>query len=53
VVISYILDLDQEKVSYSFRDPENGKWVDDEEGASVTSGSKVKFVDQRPTGALQ
>ncbi len=36
VVITYILDLDQEKVSFEFRDPENGKWADDEDGAVKT-----------------
>ena len=36
VVITYILDLDQEKVSFKFRDPENGKWADDEDGAVKT-----------------
>jgi len=36
VVITYILDLDQEKVSLKFRDPDNGKWADDEDGAVKT-----------------
>ncbi len=31
-----MLDLDQQKVSLKFRDPENGKWADDEEGAVKT-----------------
>jgi hypothetical protein len=33
VVITYILDLNQEKGSFKFRDPENGKWANDEDGA--------------------
>lgn len=36
VVITYILDLDQKKPSFKFRDPENGKWADDEDGAVKT-----------------
>lgn len=36
VVITYILDLDQKKGGFKFRDPENGKWVDDEKGAVKT-----------------
>jgi hypothetical protein len=36
VVITYVIDLDQEKASVEFRDPENGKWADDEEGAVKT-----------------
>jgi hypothetical protein len=36
VVITYTLDLDQENVSYKFRDPENGQWADDEAGAVKT-----------------
>ena len=36
VVITYILDLDQRKASFKFRDPENGKWADDEDGAVKT-----------------
>jgi hypothetical protein len=36
VVITYILDLDQEKGSFKFRDPENGKWSGDEDGAVKT-----------------
>lgn len=36
VVITYVLDLDQKKISFKFRDPENGKWVDDEDGAVKT-----------------
>lgn len=36
VVITYILDLDQQNASYEFRDPENGKWADDENGAVKT-----------------
>ena len=36
VVITYILDLDPENVSYKFRDPENGKWADNDEGAIKT-----------------
>ena len=36
VVITYILDLDQENASFKFRDPENGKWADDEDGAVKT-----------------
>src|SRR5579863_3653639 len=36
VVITYIIDLNQKKASYKFRDPENGKWADDEDGAIKT-----------------
>jgi predicted RNA-binding Zn-ribbon protein involved in translation (DUF1610 family) len=36
VVITYVIDLDQEKASVEFRDPENGNWADDEEGAIQT-----------------
>jgi predicted RNA-binding Zn-ribbon protein involved in translation (DUF1610 family) len=36
VVITYTLDLDQEKGSFKFRDPENGKWADNEDGAVKT-----------------
>jgi hypothetical protein len=36
VVITYILDLDQKKASFKFREPENGKWADDEDGAVKT-----------------
>ena len=36
VVITYILDLDQKKGSFKFREPENGKWADDEAGAIRT-----------------
>jgi predicted RNA-binding Zn-ribbon protein involved in translation (DUF1610 family) len=36
VVITYILDLDQAKASLKFREPENGKWADDEDGAVKT-----------------
>lgn len=31
--ISYVLDLDQKNVSWSFREPHNAKWVESEEGA--------------------
>jgi hypothetical protein len=33
VVITYILDLDQKKGGFKFREPENGKWADDEHAA--------------------
>lgn len=36
VVITYVLDLDQEKGSFKFRDPENGKWSDNDDGAVKT-----------------
>ena len=36
VVITYILDLDQKKASFKFREPENGKWADNEDGAVKT-----------------
>src|SRR5262245_35268287 len=36
VVISYVLDLNQQKGSYKYREPENGKWADDEAGAVKT-----------------
>jgi hypothetical protein len=36
VVITFILDLDQEKGSFRFRDPENAKWADNEDGAIKT-----------------
>ena len=36
VVITYILDLDQKNAGYKFREPENGKWADDEDGAIKT-----------------
>lgn len=36
VVITFIMDLDQKNVGYKFRDPENGRWADDEEGAIKT-----------------
>jgi hypothetical protein len=36
VVITYILDLDQKKGAFKFRDPENGTWTDNEEGAVKT-----------------
>jgi hypothetical protein len=36
VVIAYILDLDQKTPSFKFRDPENAKWADDEDGAVKT-----------------
>jgi predicted RNA-binding Zn-ribbon protein involved in translation (DUF1610 family) len=36
VVITFILDLDQKKASFKFRDPENGKWADNEDGAVKT-----------------
>ena len=35
-MITYVLDLDQEKGSFEFRDPENAKWVDSEDGAVKT-----------------
>lgn len=36
VLITYVLDLDQENAGYKFREPENGKWAEDEEGAIKT-----------------
>ena len=36
VVITYVLDLDQEKAPFKFRDPENGKCADDEDSAVKT-----------------
>jgi predicted RNA-binding Zn-ribbon protein involved in translation (DUF1610 family) len=36
VVITYIVDLDQKNAGIKFRDPENGKWADDEAGAVKT-----------------
>jgi hypothetical protein len=36
VVIAITLDLDQKKGGYKFREPENGKWADDEDGAIET-----------------
>jgi predicted RNA-binding Zn-ribbon protein involved in translation (DUF1610 family) len=33
ITITYTLDLDQEKGSFEFREPENAKWADSEEGA--------------------
>lgn len=36
VVITFILELDQKNIGYKFRDPENGRWADDEEGAIRT-----------------
>jgi predicted RNA-binding Zn-ribbon protein involved in translation (DUF1610 family) len=36
VVITFILDLNQENASVKFRDPENGTWADDEDGAVKT-----------------
>lgn len=36
VKITFILDLDQEKGSVKFRNPENGKWAYDEDGAVKT-----------------
>ena len=36
VVITYILDLHQKRASFKFRDPENGRWADDEDGAVKT-----------------
>jgi len=36
VLITIIMDLDQKKGGYKFRDPENGRWADDEERAIKT-----------------
>ena len=36
VVISFTLDLDQERVAFSYRQPRNADWVDDEDGAIGT-----------------
>jgi predicted RNA-binding Zn-ribbon protein involved in translation (DUF1610 family) len=36
VVITFVLDLDQEKADYKFRNPENGKWARNEDGAVKT-----------------
>lgn len=33
VVITFIMDLDQKNAGFKFRDPENGKWADNEDGA--------------------
>ncbi|MEQ1935756.1 MAG: hypothetical protein ABL962_18010 [Fimbriimonadaceae bacterium] len=36
VIITFVLDLDQENASFLYRDPENGKWAVDEDGAVKT-----------------
>jgi hypothetical protein len=36
VSISYILDLDQQRAKHRFRDPENAKWSDSEDGVLDT-----------------
>lgn len=36
VVITFVMDLDQKNVGYKFRDPENGRWADNEDGAIKT-----------------
>ena len=33
VLISFTIDLDQERVAFSYRQPRNADWTDDEEGA--------------------
>ncbi len=44
ISISYTLDLDQKKASWSFRDPKNAKWVKSEKGAITT----LAFSDEIP-----
>jgi hypothetical protein len=44
IKITYILDLDQKKVTGSFRTPTNAKWVTSEDGAVTT----LTFSDEIP-----
>jgi hypothetical protein len=36
ITLSFVLDLDQQKAGFKFREPKNAKWIDSEEGALET-----------------
>ena len=44
IAISYVLDLDQSKGEWKFRNPKNAKWVNSEEGTIKT----ITFSDEIP-----
>jgi predicted RNA-binding Zn-ribbon protein involved in translation (DUF1610 family) len=44
IKITYVLDLDQKKASYSFREPQNAKWTSSEGGAIEV----LTFSDEVP-----